>query len=267
MRKFHWIFFCFLFGFSFLMAQKWVKMDSIQIESNDTITDFSVDDFHNVYFIRNFSELNKFDFRTKKWKTYSNQQIIENLNTQNVLQITLKSGFFNLLVLDNQLNPVQDPIQFPIETNFSPTLTALVDNNYLWGYDPVMQRLVLWNYREKRAIRQSVILSEKTGDEFYSELIYHQNKIYLIGYNKCLVFDEYANLQSVIPFQEFDQLNYTGTTVYFSKDQKLYRFDLKTKTTEEVKMGQPFEYFGINNRYLFVLTKKVVYLYEFQKHD
>src|SRR5690606_41754763 len=55
-----------------------------------------------------------------------------------------------ILVLDNQLNKVQDRIEFPIETNFSPTLIALVDNNYLWGYDPVLQRLVLWNYRDKK---------------------------------------------------------------------------------------------------------------------
>lgn len=267
MRKFHWTFFCLIFSFSFLNAQKWTKIDSIQIETNDTITDFSVDDFHNLYYIRNFSELNKIDYSTRKKKTFSNQQIIENLNSQNVLQITLKSGFFNLIVLDNQLNLVQDPIQFPIETNFSPTLTALVDNNYLWGYDPVMQRLVLWNYRDKKAMRQSVILSEKTGDEFYSELIYHQNKIYLIGYTKCLVFDEYANLQSVIPFQSFDQLHFTGDFFYFSKDQKLYRFDLKQKTTQELDLGLSFDYFAINNRYLFVLTHKVVYLYEFQKHD
>src|SRR5690606_18924065 len=98
-----------------------------------------------------------------------------------------------ILVLDNQLNKVQDPIEFPIETNFSPTLIALVDNNYLWGYDPVLQRLVLWSYSDKKAIRQSVILSEKTGDEFYSDLIYQDNKIFLAGYHKILGFDEYAN--------------------------------------------------------------------------
>jgi hypothetical protein len=265
--KIHFSIFLFLFCLPILWGQNWVKVDSIKIEANDTITDFSVDDFHNVYFIRNFSELNKFDFRTKKWKTFSNQQIIENLNTQNVLQITLRSGFFNLVVLDNQLNPVQDPIQFPIETNFSPTLTALVDNNFLWGYDPVMQRLVLWNYREKRAIRQSVILSEKTGDEFYSELIYHQNKIYLIGYHKCLIFDEYANLVSVVPFEKFDQLNYTGSKIYFTKDKNLYQFDLKNQTKELISVPSTIEYFAINNTYLFVLTDKVVYLYKFQKQD
>src|SRR5690606_14274108 len=119
-------------------------------ETRDSITDFSADDFNNIYYIRNFSELNKIDFRTKRKKSFSNQTLLENLNSQNVLQITVKSAFFNLLVLDNHLNLVQDKITFPIERNFSPTLTDLVDNNYLWGYDPVLQRLVLWNYQEKK---------------------------------------------------------------------------------------------------------------------
>lgn len=246
-------------------AQQTKLVDSIVLETRDSITDFEADDFQNIYYIRNFTELNKIDFQTRKRKTFSNQTVLENLNTQNILQITLKSALFNLLVLDNQLNQVQDLIEFPIETNFSPTLSALVDNNYLWGYDPVLQRLVLWNYRDKKAIRQSVILSEKTGNEFYSDLIYHENKIYLIGYEKILRFDEYANLESVIPFQKFEQIYIRDSFVYYSKENKLFQLDLVSKDLKEIALDLSPDYFSINNRYLFVLKGKVVYIYEFQK--
>ena len=251
---------------SLSFGQRLQLVDSISIESHDSITDFEADDFHNVYYIRNFTELNKIDFQTRKRKTYSNQTVLENLNTQNILQITLKSALFNLLVLDNQLNQVQDLIEFPIETNFSPTISALVDNNFLWGYDPVLQRLVLWNYRDKKAIRQSVILTEKTGDEFYSDLIYHQNKIYLIGFTKILRFDEYANLETVIPFQEFEQIYIQNDAFYFSHKKKLFRLNLNSKEKEEIQVPQSFDYFSVNSRFLFVLKGRVVYLYEFQKN-
>lgn len=256
----------FLFCFSFLFSQTLEIIDSLKLESRDSITDFGTDDFNNIYFIRNFNELNKIELRTGERKTFSNHTVLEDLNTQNILQITLKSGFFKLLVLDNQLNKVQDEIEFPMETNFSPTLTALVDNNYLWGYDPVLQRLVLWNYRNKKAMRQSVILSEKTGDEFYSELIYHQNKIYLIGFKKILKFDEYANLETVIPFREFDQIYLQENKIYYSFDNQLFKLDLKTQNTSEIDLNKRFDYFSINNRYLFVLTGKVVYIYDFHKN-
>jgi len=246
-------------------AQQTKLVDSIVLETRDSITDFEADDFQNIYYIRNFTELNKIDYQTRKRKTFSNQTVLENLNTQNILQITLKSALFNLLVLDNQLNQVQDLIEFPIETNFSPTLSTLVDNNYLWGYDPVLQRLVLWNYRDKKAIRQSVILSEKTGNEFYSELIYHENKIYLIGYEKILRFDEYANLESVIPFQQFGQIYIRDSFVYYSQKNKLFQLDLVSKNLKEIGLDVSPDYFSINNRYLFVLKGKVVYIYEFQK--
>lgn len=256
----------FLFCFSFLFAQTLEIIDSLKLESRDSITDFGTDDFNNIYFIRNFNELNKIELRTCERKTFSNHTVLEDLNTQNILQITLKSGFFKLLVLDNQLNKVQDEIEFPMETNFSPTLTALVDNNYLWGYDPVLQRLVLWNYRDKKAMRQSVILSEKTGDEFYSELIYHQNKIYLIGFKKILKFDEYANLETVIPFREFDQIYLQENKIYYSFENQLFKLDLKTQNTSEIDLNKRFDYFSINNRYLFVLKGKVVYIYDFHKN-
>jgi hypothetical protein len=259
-------FLCFLLP---VMAfpQEFKLLDSIQLEAEDSITDFEADDFGNIYYIRNFSELNKIDNRSRRKKSFSNQTPLENLNTQNILQITVKSALFDLLVLDNQLNLVHDKITFPIEANFSPTLSALVDNNYLWGYDPVLQRLVLWNYRDKKILRQSVILSEKTGDEFYAELIYFKNKIYLIGYHKILVFDEFANLESVIPFQEFGQIYVDSESVYYSDKKKIYKLNLKTKTVTELLPERNADYFSINNDYLFVLNGKVVYLYESQKQS
>lgn len=248
-----------------LFSQEWHLVDSIQLESKDSITDFNTDDFNNLYYIRNFSELNKVNVQTKKIKTFSNQTVLENLNTQNILQITLKSGLFNLTVLDNQLNPIQQTIEFPIETSFMPTLTALVDNNYLWGYDPVIQRLVLWNYQENSIFRQSVILNEQSGDAFFPEMIYHQNKTYLIGYSKFLIFDEYANLETVIPFQEFDQIYIHKDQIYFSEKSQLFQLDLATKKISEISISHDFDYFSINSHYLFVLKGKVVYLYHSQK--
>jgi len=254
------VFVCFQAAF----AQDHILRDSVFLETRDSITDFSADDFNNIYYIRNFSELNKINLRTKQKKSFSNQTLLENLNTQNVLQITVKSAFFNLLVLDNQLNLVQDKITFPIESNFSPTLTDLVDNNYLWGYDPVLQRLVLWNYQEKKIFRQSVILSEKTGDEFYADLIYNQNKIYLIGYKKILVFDEFAHLEKVIPFTGFEQIYIKNGVIYYLENKKIRALDLLTKEIRDVTTV-PADYFSINNRYLFVLNGKVVYIYESEK--
>ena len=249
--------------FELVPAQDWIVQDSTVLETRDTITDFSADDFNNIYYIRNFSELVKIDSKKTK-KSFSNQSVLENLNTQNVLQITVKSSLFSLLILDNQLNLFQDAIRFPVENNFFPTLTALVDNNYLWGYDPVLQRLILWNYREKKIFRQSVILSEKAGDEFYSDLIYKKDKIYLAGKQKILIFDEFANLKEVIPFQEFDRIEITSESIYFTHKKQLYKMNLRTHEISEIRLNIPVDYFSTNSRHLFVLNDKVVYIYDSQ---
>lgn len=253
-----------LYVFNILSAQEFIVKDSLKIESKDTITDFSVDDFGNVYYIRNFSELNKIEARTQIKKSFSNQTALENLNTQNILQITVKSNLFSLIILDNQLNLFQDAIRFPIENNFSPTLLTLVDNNFLWGYDPVLQRLILWNYQQNKILRQSVILSEKTGDEFYSDLIFKKDKIYLVGTTKILVFDDFANLKEVIPFQKFNQIEIGDEFIYFTKEKQLFRMNLRSKETFKINLKIPVDYFSTNTRHLFVLNDKVVYLYDSQ---
>lgn len=245
-------------------AQDWVMKDSLQLEIKDSITDFEADDFDAIYFIRNFSELIKIDPSGTK-RSFSNQTVLEDLNTQNVLQITVKSSLFSLVLLDNQLNLLHEPIRFPTDGNFSPTLTSLVDNNYLWGFDPVMQRLVLWNYRDQTIRRQSVILAGNTGDEFYKDLIYDQNQIYLIGKEKILWFDEFANLKEFIPFEEVQQIYVRRGIVYYRAKGKMYTLNPKTKAKIEMLPDVFADYFSINNHRLFVLKDKVVYIYECKK--
>lgn len=247
-----------------LQAQQWELKDSVLISIKDSITDFTSDDFNNIYFIRNFSQLNKLNLKGKQLKTFSNQSVLENLNTDNILRITLKSDFFSLLILDNELNLMMSPIRFPEEGRFMPMLIAVVDNNYLWGYDPVMQRLVLWNYREKRIIRQSVILNE-ADDEFYRDLIYHKNKIYLVGPDKLLRFDEFAQLEKASSFKDFSQIQILGNDIYFSDQGELKVYNQISGQVTAVEIPVGFDYFSINSQYLFVLKGKVVYIYKPQK--
>ncbi|MDD3772910.1 MAG: hypothetical protein PHC38_09690 [Weeksellaceae bacterium] len=254
-----------LAGFNFSFGQKLQVFDSIQLNRNGQITDFATDEFNGIYFIQNSMELNKIDFKTKKISTFSNRTVLEDLNTQNVLQITVKSGFFKLLLLDNQLNIVQDAVSLIESPDFSPILTALVDTNYLWGYDPVLQRLVLWNYREKTIFRQSVILNDKTSEEFFSELIYDKGKIYLVGKNKILKFDDYANLKKVIPISSHTQIQILSDWAYYTNEGELFSLNLKTEKLEKLEITKNFDYFSINPSYLFVLKDKLVYIYPLQK--
>lgn len=263
MKNHFWIL-IFVLVFNSGFGQELIPIDSIRLEADGEITDFGTDDFNNIYFIRNSTELNKIEFQTKKRKSFSNRNILEELNTQNILQLSLKSGFFNLLILDNQLNPVQDPIPLNSSTDFSPTLTAPVDNNFLWGYDPVVQRLLLWNYREKKIVRQSMILNDRDAAEFFTKLIYYSNKIYLAGNGKILKFDEFANLEKVIPIDEYDQLYVIENYIFYSKEGEIYRLDQKTNLSEKIAETDGFDFFSLNKSYLFVLKDKVVYLYDSQ---
>ena len=264
--KSYFILFYTTMAFGFCLAQKLIPVDTIALNINGKITDFGADDFHSVYYILNSTELNKLDLKTAKKSNFTNHTVLEDLNTQNVLQISLKSGFFNLLLLDNQLNLLQDPIALFEDSNFSPTLTAVVDTNYLWGYDPVIQRLILWNFRERNIYRQSVILTDKATDGYFSDLIYDKGKVYLIGINKILEFDEYANLNRFIAINpEFEQIQIKDQSVYYSIKGELFKLNLISETIEEIEVISGFDYFSTNTTDLFVLKDKLIYIYKHQK--
>lgn len=252
---------------SFSIAQQWILVDSIQLNHNDLITDFDSDDFNNLYYVKNYSELIKIDANTQKKARFSNRNVLEQLNVQNILQITLRSGIFNLLILDNQLNLVQDPIRFPIEGNFTPTLTALVDNNFLWGFDPVLQKLVLWNYQEHQITRQSTLLSEKTQNGYFSHLFYHNNRVYLVSADRILQFDEYAVLEKMYALPKFDQIILRNNAFYYSSEGHLYEFTLIDQSTNAIDLGRSFDFFSINSPYLFGLNAGVIYIYKILKSE
>lgn len=262
--KIDFIFLLLLMSPIFLWGQNWQLKDSIQISIRGEISDFEVDPFGNLYFISNHTTIYKLDTKTQQTKSYSNNQILEKLNTQNSLQITAKSGIFNLLVLDNQLNPVQDLVQFPTEYNFSPTLVALVDNNYLWGFDPILQRLILWNYQEKKIYSQSAILYDTEGDDFFYDLIYTNNQILLVGSQKIMLFDELANLKEVIPIPTYDLISFGKNNLIFAKENELFELNLTTKQTRKLDVNKRFSNFAFNHKFLFVMQDKVVYIYEYQ---
>lgn len=248
----------------FCLAQSVIPSDSVRLNFSGQISDFGTDDFNQLYYIRNSVELNKFDYKTKELKSFSNRNILEDLNTQNILQLTLKSGFFNLLILDRMLNPVQDPIDLSANPDFIAALAAVVDNNYLWIFDPAREKLILWNYRENKIIRESVILNDEDASAYYSGLFYTGNKIYLSGPDKILMFDEFANLEKVIPVEAHDKIRLYGKQIFYSKGQKIYELDTKTAIAESIEIGFDFDDFSINKDFLFVLKDKVVYIYNTQ---
>lgn len=253
-------------AFGFCWAQKLNLVDTISLNFNGEVSDFGADDFNSIYYLLNSTDLNKLNLKTGEKSSFTNHTILEDLNTQNVLQISLKSGFFNLLLLDNQLNLLQDPISLIDDSNFSPTLIALVDTNYLWGYDPVIQRLVLWNFRDRSIYRQSVLLTDKSADGYFSELIYDKGKNYLVGSNKILEFDDYANLQRFISIDsEYEQIQIIDSTVFYSVKGELFKLSLTDGSIEEMEVISDFDYFSINTSQLFVLKDKLVYIYKHQK--
>lgn len=254
----------FVFASVLLPAQQPEASDTVRLEAAGEITGFDTDDFNNIYYIRNSTEFNKIEIKTGNRLSFSNRSILESPDVRNLLRITLRSDFFSLIILDNRLNPIMDPIKLDSNPDFSPTLTAVTDNNYLWGYDPVLQRLLFWNYRESKLVRQSMILNAKDSAEFFSALYYDSNRIFLAGTDSLLIFDEFANLQKKIGLPKYIQLEVYDNRVFYSTDEGIYRLDPDTGTGKKLIPADKFDFFSINKSYLFVLKDKVVYLYDSQ---
>ena len=150
-----------VFIFTSVFAQLELK-DSI-ILNQQPISELSTDELGNLYYIQSNKFLTKIE-ASKKSKSFSNQSILDHLNVQSSLLLTILSNHNQLILLDNQLNKIQDPIEL-YSNEYYINFPKVLDNNFLIGYDVFSNKLVQLNYQLNKIINTSPILTMINLDE------------------------------------------------------------------------------------------------------
>ncbi len=121
---------------------------------------------------------------------------------------------------------------------------------------------MLWDYSYQKVLQETVQIQPQNEEEKFKDLQYTNGKLYLITNQRILRFNRFGQLTKNIPFKEHNQVEITKDQIIFSQNKKLFRQSIKDNTVKEIPIKQAVDFFAFNGNSLFVLDKKVMYIYD-----
>lgn len=248
----------YLFFLQFSYAQTFVLEDSISIE-NKVIKKIDTDLNQSLYLISE-TKIEKI-FSNKKTKTYNSRNIISSIDSSNPLRLYIYSNFNRLDILDEQLNPIQDPITIS-STDFMPAALKVVDNQFCWFYDIIGNKLVYYNYQLQKPILNSKSVYLKNNDQSIENIHVYKNLVFLKAPKTIYVYDDYGNFKTNFMLEtENSPFHFYKNALFYIKNNKLFSVNLENQQTTPFLDLVDVKSIAFNETNLFTLTNNYIYVY------
>ena len=248
----------YLFFLQFSYAQTFVLEDSISIE-NKVIKKIDTDLNQSLYLISE-TKIEKI-FSNKKTKTYNSRNIISSIDSSNPLRLYIYSNFNRLDILDEQLNPIQDPITIS-STDFMPAALKVVDNQFCWFYDIIGNKLVYYNYQLQKPILNSKSVYLKNNDQSIENIHVYKNLVFLKAPKTIYVYDDYGNFKTNFMLEtENSPFHFYKNALFYIKNNKLFSVNLENQQTTPFLDLIDVKSIAFNETNLFTLTNNYIYVY------
>jgi hypothetical protein len=191
------------------------------------------------------------------------------IDANDPMQILLFYKDFNQVVLlDNKLNPLGNPIYLDKLDLSSVTAVCKSKQFAIWIYDEYSRKLVHYGFNPK-AIIQTINL-DKFGKEIGSiDFIQESgNEIYMRESNNCIwVFDQFGSKLDKIEIDVLGDFQIRNKMVLFNNHKRIFWYDLQNGTLDSMKING-FEFFDkarFENNLIYVVNKDSLVMVHFEK--
>jgi hypothetical protein len=259
MKKIFFIWF--LLQLSAAIAQEQIiQVSQISKHEIDADTYLGFDSLGNNYYLKNNVFYKSNIQNLWQFKNLSLGKITR-VDIQNPLKIVVFYENFNLVILlDNQLNPIQKVLFSENNTPLVITAGGLASQNKLWMYNSLTQQIGLFDYKNNTF--------ETITPPFSGTLIYYES-----DYNYFQWIDEKLQWYScdiygkVSPFgkvPDFDQIQLLNDqSILFTKNGILYLQNVQKNTTHTVSIVEKtFEKFYYKDQILSIFTPNTITNYK-----
>ena len=251
----YFLLFQFFLGVAQEVNTKTIETEFVKSFKLDADAFIGVDDFENIYYIKNNVIYKKTPLKTY---TYSNTQFggISFIDIKNPLKILLFYSDFNTaIILDNKLNELTSPINFTSES-FSKNISfaTVSSNNNLWLFSSDDNILRLWNYQTKKIqfASQPMSFYVKNFETLQQRSTY--KNCWLFGVNMMLKFNEYGTFSGSFKIEKFDGVHFSENILIFSNNNRLIIYESELESLP-IKLNQEILiksfYFNKNQIYIF----------------
>ena len=247
-----------------------------QTELENSFPSFSatqvyVDHLGNIYLVSD-ANVYKTDRYGKKLFEYNNPGLgkVTYINVFNPLNILVFYEESNQYVfLDNRLNPNLNNFVPANSGYFDVQLTATKDQNNIWFYDQVNDKIHLWSLTRNVVLSSSLQVRQLAFNNARPNYIYATIKnVYLnIPDVGIIVFDNFGSYEKSIPITNLKKFALTESGIIFEKDGLIEQFNLFTKESVIHKIpDDSYSDISFYNDRIILLKKDIIKIYKISKN-
>ena len=249
-----------------LAQQKPVLTEEIKLPETEK---FTVDHFRNLYLINN-EEVKKLNLRSQEVYSYSSPILGEvfSVDVLNPLSPYVFHKIANkLVVTDNRLNENSE-LDFSEFGYLDVQFVSFSDQENVWFYEQISDRLYRFNIREKRQTNKSLNITQILGSENQPEnMVSTVHNVYLnVPEFGILEFEATGAFAGIIPIQNIGSFAVYGDRLYGLQNGSVVIYDLKTARNLPANISaKNLDDLKFVNGRLYLLKNKLLTIYEYSE--
>jgi len=259
-----------LFLYTSTVAQTDSSFQLIKTVKGDIVA-FTVDNLDNIYLLNSSNQVKKLNSNGDSVAIFNDVKKFGQaslIDVSNPLKVLLYyRDFATIVVLDRFLN-VRNTIDLRKQNILQARAVGQSYDNKIWLYDELENKLkkidedgtLLLETPDFRQLFDQTPIPHRIFDEDQYVYLYDSTKA-------VFVFDYYGAFKNKLPITGWKNFKVAGKYIFGSKDDKLFRYNIKTFRTEDWKMPEQIylaRSFNFSSSRLYALRKDGIEIYTFR---
>jgi hypothetical protein len=235
------------------------------------IVAFTVDNLDNIYLLSSTNQVKKLNANGDSVAVFNNVKKFGQatlIDVSNPLKVLLYyKDFATIVVLDRFLN-IRNTIDLRSQNILQVTAIGQSYDNKIWLYDELENKLRKID-EDGKPLLETPDFRQLFGSAPIPQKIYDENQ-YVYVYDstqEVFVFDYYGALKNKIQIRGWQNFKVAGHYIYGSKNNTLYRYDMKSLRVEDWKLTDELSRamaFNFTSSRLYALRKDSIDIFEFR---
>jgi len=259
-----------LFLYTTTVAQTDSSFQLVKTVKGDIVA-FTVDNLDNIYLLNSSNQVKKLNANGDSVAIFNDVKKFGQaslIDVSNPLKVLLYyRDFATIVVLDRFLN-VRNTIDLRKQNILQARAIGQSYDNKIWLYDELENKLkkidedgtLLMETPDFRQLFDQAPIPHRIFDEDQYVYLYDSTKA-------VFVFDYYGAFKNKLPITGWKNFKVAGKYIFGSKDDKLFRYNIKTFRTEDWKMPEQIyqaRSFNFSSSRLYALRKDGIEIYSFR---
>jgi len=260
----------FIFFCNAAVAQTDSSFQLVKTVKGDIVA-FTVDNLDNIYLLSSTNQVKKLNPNGDSVAIFNDVKKFGQaslIDVSNPLKVLLYyRDFATIVVLDRFLN-IRNTIDLRKQNILQARAIGQSYDNKIWLYDELENKLkkidedgkLLLETPDFRQLFDQTPIPHKIFDEDQYVYLYDSARA-------VFVFDYYGAFKNKLPITGWSNFKVTGKYIFGSRDNQLFRYNIKTLTTDHWKMPDQInqsQSFNFSSSRLYALRKDSIEIYSFR---